>query len=109
MSGHTEGPWEVSREMLAPRHINGIWTPSGDHVATFLVPFADSMRVKDVDAHLMAASPDLLEACEAAMRIESLWMPPGDVGPEHEGEAVALSVMRDYLRAAIAKATGEQG
>lgn len=62
----------------------------------------------EANARLIAASPELLEACEAAMRIETLWCdssfnPSNCMGNE---EGYALHLMREKLRAAIAKATG---
>lgn len=57
-------------------------------------------------AQLCKAAPDLLAACEAAMRIEQLWGPPEPCEPEHTDEMAALAAMRDKITAAIAKAKG---
>ena len=48
----------------------------------------------------------LLAACEAAMRIETLWGPvePDTPNENYVCESLALSMMRDQLRAAIALA-----
>lgn len=51
---------------------------------------------------LEAINADLLAACKAAMRIESLWCP---VKGDTDDEAAALATMRAMLVAAIAKAT----
>ena len=48
---------------------------------------------------------ELLEACQAAMRIVALWRPPVDVSPEHHHEADALLAMEETFTMAIAKAT----
>lgn len=52
------------------------------------------------------AFDDLLAACEAAMQIESLWMPPDeDYDPNRDEEFAALATMRNTFRAVITKAT----
>lgn len=55
--------------------------------------------------YLSARNTELLEACEAAMRIESLWMPPDD--PSHDDEFESLAKMRNQIQEAIKKAKGE--
>lgn len=60
------------------------------------------------DAKLIAAAPDLLAACQGAMRIVSLWngreVPEGN---EHFEEMKALRMMQEAFIEAIAKAEGK--
>ena len=60
--------------------------------------------VNHPDMNLIAAAPDLLEACMAAMRIADLWSP---VTGDHDEECAALYAMRQKFESAIAKALGE--
>lgn len=55
------------------------------------------------NAYLMAASPDLLQACIGMMGLVDLWLPES-VKPEHEGEAQALMSAHDKMKQAIHKA-----
>lgn len=59
----------------------------------------------EANAKLIAAAPDLLSICEAAMRIVSLWCPPGRGDPRYSDEDAALHQMRLGIEAAIQKAT----
>lgn len=56
------------------------------------------------NARLIAAAPDLLEACLGALRIQSLWYP---VASDNDEECAALNSMRKKFESAIAKALGE--
>lgn len=56
------------------------------------------------DARFIAAAPDLLAACEAALRVRALWMP---ISADDLDEARTLHRMNDNFAAAIAKAKGE--
>jgi len=102
---HTPGPWDV----------NGIDTEKirigsrkmSDVAIVYNQPnrFDGSLsKSRKRNAELIAAAPDLLAACEAALRIEELWMPFEWDDPD---EAAAVSSMRDLFIAAIAKAKGE--
>ena len=59
------------------------------------------------NAALIAAAPDLLEACKAAMRIPELWCPSGEIEEEYLEEYMALNKMFDLFGKAIAKAEGK--
>jgi len=51
---------------------------------------------------------ELLEACKAAMRIESLWGPNDDPNPQFAVENAVLSDMKQKLESAIEKAEGDE-
>lgn len=59
-------------------------------------------------AHLIAAAPRLLAACEAALQIKDLWLPWVEMKGEHEEEGKALATMHRMFVEAVAKAKGEQ-
>ena len=88
---HTPGPWDVEHE-------TEIIAAEGQRIAE-----ADTRSINFVDgeananAHLIAAAPDLLAACEAAKAIIDCIC--------EEGEADLC--VRCVLRAAIAKARGD--
>lgn len=80
------------------KHTPGPWT------AEFPAVLAGGGTICDVrnwgthntNEHLIAAAPELLAACEAALV------------RENERDTEALSALRGQLRAAIAKATGKE-
>jgi hypothetical protein len=81
MSKHTPGPWHTAGEQgvqirSAKDQIAKVWTMRGNEWKA--------------NARLIAAAPELLEACKVALGIIGF-------GAEH-----------DQISAAIAKATGEQ-
>jgi hypothetical protein len=84
--------------------IDSIPNRDGQVVANCICHVAGTNPNKIDNAQLIAAAPDLLAACEAALRIEELWMPFEWDDPD---EAAAVSLMRDLFVAAIAKAKGQ--
>jgi hypothetical protein len=62
VSGHTKGPWKISRGVDGPDN-RVIETPDGWGVADAWG--RASVGEMDANAHLIAAAPDLLEALEA--------------------------------------------
>jgi len=79
MSEHTPGPWTVDRLCIQ--------APDGN------VALVNLARASDADARLIAAAPDLLEACQMVWKMAVAWEPltPGDIAE---------------VKAAIAKAQG---
>ena len=99
---HTPGPWKIEYDNdgnggfqewlnIGPAKVMG-----GRHLT----------EEDHANAQLIAAAPDLLEACQAMIRARDLWVP-------HEGEilesdeAEALSLLEAKILVAIAKATKE--
>jgi len=106
---HTPGTWEIRR----PAHIT--WNgPSGafeiragDKVICqrpWAEGAAEAIREFEANALLIAAAPELLEACAAAME----FMVKGrERGYVHVPDDDYLAAVPGTLRAAIAKATGQ--
>ena len=95
VSKYTPGPWRVSDG-------DDLWVAgpiSTDNVICDIVPRdADSYTEEDeANAALIAAAPDLLEACKRAL--SGAWL------HATSGHSDAVAV-HDELRAAIARATG---
>lgn len=89
---HTPSPWIVSPILTeVDRGVPGYVVTSGDRRPPLVVA-----RVRISDAHLIAAAPDLLAACEAALA----WPLSGD--PQGDCEQAEI-----IIRAAIKKARGE--
>lgn len=84
---HTPGPWYVHGSIISP-------TPTGKRFAIAEV-FRDSIETANANARLIAAAPDLLEACKQAVNALEL---------AHGGRDTL--VLRK-LRGTIEKATGE--
>lgn len=91
MPKHTPGPWRVGdagTTVFGPP--NGM--PAPDRIASM----ANRGEHTKPNAHLIAAAPDLLAACEAAT-----------LALANIGKPGMLSAAQHTLRAAIARATGE--
>ena len=96
MSAHTQGPWAVRDIPTGQRYIG----PSQDGGAPSVALVLARVNVPDerlaADARLIAAAPELLEALLVADRTFA------------ENGLLACHAARQEIRAAIAKATGEQ-
>ena len=110
MSKHTPGPWitdDYSKNDVARHVMNG--NGNGPvYIARVPLQSAAGMRTnaysaQEANARLIAAAPDLLEALRAAD-----WyigqLEPFVYGPDDDG----IHEERAKVKAAIAKATGEQ-
>lgn len=121
---HTPGPWHLTKDHSVPEaglflsrrvadaHGHIIAHPCGTHEAPGDLPF-------EANAHLIAAAPELLEACKAAHAVaenavRNLTEYDKDPGLGTRQEAFMLRVLGDRLKAldrtvqaAIAKAEGK--
>lgn len=129
MSAHTPGPWELRLEKDG--RVEGIYTTrpspedveiSGEFAGKIVETDGGIYPPKLPDARLIAAAPDLLEACQTFAE----WLRREETGFDHkthnretpEGEAAACEwfygnieicgLAQKQARAAIAKATGEE-
>ena len=88
MPEHTEGPWRFRRNEIGKR-IGTIGKADGSEVITTV-----EYWIKDANANLIAAAPDLLEALNYALA-------------SHTEDVMMPDDWMDFARAAIAKAKGE--
>lgn len=105
MSKHTPGPWSVDSE-TGFNYVYG-WE-SGRHRVADVGPkrdFSSGSTTCWHNARLIAAAPELLEACESYLEFMKI-LPQSPLGKLLEGEIIAagLSVQIDK---AIKKAKGE--
>jgi hypothetical protein len=102
MSKHTPGPWSVA-DRLVP---NGRRWVQRNHTRT-LVALVYSTPEREANARLIAAAPDLLEACNEALEFaeDQEDVLDGSYGQPEPNRAMQVATM---LRAAIAKAEGKQ-
>ena len=96
---HTPGPWHVAGDAVysGTRTEKGGWVNSEQVFPRYVEdPASDTFQRLEANARLIAAAPELLEACEAAfMQFEH----NGDEAPEDRA-------ILDQLQHAIAKARG---
>jgi len=94
---HTPGPWEVKKELTGLGNVEFLITdglddtPDGADTIAHVI-FSNEAQA---NARLIAAAPDLLEACIGALH-----------ALEQHGENFHPSIQK-HTKAAIAKATGE--
>lgn len=102
---HTAGPWHFSGDSLTHRQFD-IYAPTQapqQHVCTVNNLSVEKLYQRDADAalanaRLIAAAPELLDACRCALAdLEGL---------ELDGDDCPAALTIKELRAAIAKATG---
>lgn len=119
MSEHTPGPWTFDGEegivkegVVTPYH--GIVTTEQRIAAIYVAndfDFPSSEAEEDfqeeaiANARLIAAAPDLLAACKTALRYLTVQIP---YSPSEQGDSDFVPTVQ-ALRAAIAKAKGDQG
>lgn len=95
---HTPGPWEFRKE--------GDWTVFANGSSIMgNAAYYPWVPYDEADWHLIAAAPELLEAAQKALRIAELW-----IYDQLEGTSMFKEAYEELssVRAAIAKATGEQ-
>lgn len=106
MSGHTKGPWSRSGVRVKLRLPGGssdshevFATVDGVQEAVAYALYSDRNGLHSetfANARLIAAAPDLLDACQRALRHAQ------NIGIDSDGSSYV-----NILRAAITKATGE--
>ena len=114
---HTPGPWTLKPSRCAQGCCDGLHTvlakyeedsvdDPGRPVATVNGGNAVWLREGETEgnAALIAAAPELLAACEAAMRLEVLWCPKYWTDPGHKEEVLVLGQLKEKIETAIAKA-----
>ncbi len=93
MSNFTPGPWLVSSSTLVVTDKAEI---IANTIPTFVAGLQLPMKESEANAHLIAAAPELLEACEKLVEVAPvLWGSDHDEWPR----------IMDRIEAAIAKAT----
>lgn len=105
MSKHTPGPWKAE-QAGADWFITGQDRDDDPYSGT--VVFMDAGVNGEANARLIAATPDLLAACEDAANRIYTWHAMGGLGTDYglcpeSDDCVQCSIVR-LLRAAIAKA-----
>ena len=92
MSDWTEGPWEVGQD--DENEQGTVCSKGGGLVAVVTHECVMPRPEQDANARLIAAAPELLEACQMVADMAVSWQPltPGDIAE---------------VRAAISKATGK--
>lgn len=110
---HTPGPWEADKSRF--RHDNSIPIKYKDGFVASALDFNKYDRDSEVEANaqLIAAAPDLLEACRKALNL--LWAKganrTGEQYPDKASVHAMLThtekVLFGYLDQAIARATGK--
>ena len=95
MSKHTPGPWAASS---ASSVVGALVGASATYHVAAVMPQLDKAEV-EANARLIAAAPELLEACKA---VEEWWLREG----KHEFLGAPAGIF--MLRAAIQKAEGGQ-
>lgn len=101
MSKHTPGPWEangyhIRQRVTGTRSIAEVAYTGPHHTPPHEYPKSCRL-VDEANARLIAAAPDLLEALEAIMGSDIF-----------EWNGSAAFWLQDKVKAAIAKAKGEQ-
>jgi hypothetical protein len=101
MTNHTPGPWEangyhIRQRVTGTRSIAEVAYTGPHHTPAHEYPKSCRL-VDEANARLIAAAPDLLEALEAIMGSDVF-----------EWNGSAAFWLQDKVKAAIAKAKGEQ-
>jgi hypothetical protein len=98
VSGHTPGPLTVREDQSKTAW--RIETGTGEWVASIYADYPEHNA--EADARLIAAAPDLLEACQ---NFKGLYDTPAERRRRADDPFYAEAI--EHLRAAISRATGE--
>lgn len=99
---HTPGPWKIvpqsNGESLIAREFEtgNQMRPKGLRIVGFVMQRGDSLRADEANANLVAAAPELLEACERAL-----------IPLTGGGEFFSADDAVQCINAALAKARGQ--
>jgi hypothetical protein len=98
---HTPGPWETKEE---DSHCWKVYSEEWGGLATLHAAYGVKAQQErlEPDARLIAAAPEMLAACQAALAYFDACV--GECGAETDDEIESPEAKQ--LRAAIAKATG---
>jgi len=104
---HTPPPWKCVGQSST------YWDIAGNPVDGMCTPIGRIRKTGNDESNLnlVLVSGELLEACEAAMRIVHLWEPSEDAGDkdsDHFNENMLLSIMKQRFEQAIRKARAGQ-
>ena len=97
MTKHTKGPWTATKHDQHWVRVN-VTIKAGGNTWVAFMPDEDKEE-RMANARLMAAAPELLEACRMAMMLRQL----GGIIPESR---VVVDAVVEAAEAAIAKAKG---
>lgn len=101
---HTKGPWYTEKLGAYPDEICiTVGPPTGAFIATVPRYSIGSEEVAEADARLIAASPDLLDACKCVLA-DALAALQGEWDKSDGG----FKAQVDMLQEAIAKAKGKE-
>ena len=106
MSKHTPGPWLINRE--SEDVIEGklsIESVNAETQLSYFIAQVDECKSQEANARLIAAAPELLEACETLFR----WLAAEDnhnLMPDFYERIALCNLAQEQARAAIAKAKG---
>ena len=95
MSKHTPGPWEQVADSIKSRTADCVVVRLPAQTDRVGDESPEQIKRWDADARLIAAAPDLLEAVQGALDVSSQGLRLGEN-------------WQTYVRAAIAKAKGEE-
>jgi hypothetical protein len=99
---HTPGPWSIAESGSMERSRWSVCGPGGKRIVTGRSEIRDTPEEVQgaLDARLIAAAPELLEACRQLLKYE------GD--DPLGGDTSRLDLAIEMAAAAVAKATGKE-
>ena len=107
MSALPRGPWKVGNTYCTDSHPTRFWRAYIGNGEAIAASFGASEEEAEAIARLIAAAPDLLAALQDALEFAEDQEDTED-GPDGRPQANDAMLLAQTLRAAIAKATGEQ-
>ena len=107
---HTPGPWRIGTSSGPLKELGfndppAIYGKNNNSVLAILGGGSIHFENAKANARLIAAAPDLLEACEQALALD--WFPHNDPGDCLTNDGCPVCQTLAFLRRSIAKAKGE--